>query len=933
MANAKVAITAENKMSPGLLQAKKAMMEFQQTVNKVGSTLKSAFGITTAIVAVKKLADGVADSFKAFTEAERKYKQLSITLGNGKAFESVKQNIKDLSKLTLSSKDDIESMVSQLAGMGKSAEDINAISEAAVYLSNITGKDLNTSMQTLLKTYNGTDASLKKMGIDTGELTKEELKNGAAVQSIIDKYGELSRSMAEADNSQHIQNIKNNFGDIKQSIGDLVSFAITPLIGQVDAFSEKLLDGIDDFVQRTKVVIGNFPEIISHLWDAIKSGLGKLFSVDGIKNLVNNIAGHITSKIKLIGNAVANISTLATTVFQEAIEGIGNYAMYWITSVTDKMGFDISEVVNSIGRWLTDSKVGQVVDQIISKVVNGVKLVGTLIKNLPEIVKIVVSHIGDMVAEFVKGFPKGIVNAFKGIGQSILAGILNIKNSFLQAIEDALNSIGDKISNTWVGKAMKWMGLDLGGKLSNIDFGIDRSSQYMHEDLADNYFSQAGKAWSGVKEAGAEMAAQINELLSPKIEQWAAESSETIGQKMAVWTAKSSDEYFKAAKENFSNIGDFLEDWGNTFLSDLGDDWSDVTDSFKSIFGDAFGEDFDGFLAWFKPFMETNLKKDSGSGSGGAGGGGGGGPDADSSSEKNPTFLDNFANKIGEKLNGVFGQGSSAWSAGASSALDGLTSNFGQAGTLVKELATNMATMGPVIGAIVTALKYVSEGFAEVISGPLNDFVQYGLEPLREIGRVIGEVLLPLFDALMPLVEESARFLIGLFDSIGIVLKPIVQMIGTLLTPILSLLTNVLKMLEPAIKDLSKVIVTVTGTIQYVVQVLQHWVAVVMNWLADLEIFGWHPFEGLRMEDPGSPGKYGHFIQNKWGEIDAAFDKGVTSGTSTATSISSAGYQGATQIVINIYQQAPVVGDGGMRQFASMIRDEFSNLDYYGVTA
>lgn len=930
MANAKVAITAENKMSPGLLQAKKAMMEFQQTVNKVGSTLKSAFGITTAIVAVKKLAEGVADSFKAFTEAERKYKQLSITLGNGKAFESVKQNIKDLSKLTLSSKDDIESMVSQLAGMGKSAEDVNAISEAAVYLSNVTGKDLNTSMQTLLKTYNGTDASLKKMGIDTGELTKEELKNGAAVQAIIDKYGELSRSMAEADNSQHIQNIKNNFGDIKQSIGDLVSFAITPLIGQVDAFSEKLRDGIDDFVQRAKVVIGNFPEIVSHLWDAIKSGLGKLFSVDGIKNLVNNIAGHITSKIKLIGNAVANISTLATTVFQEAIKGIGNYAMYWITSVTDKLGIDISEVVNSIGRWLTDSKVGQVVDQIISKVVNGVKLVGTLIKNLPEIVKIVVSHIGEMVAEFIKGFPQGIVNTFKGIGQRILAGILSIKNSFLQAVEDALNNIGDWISSTWVGKAMKWMGLDLGGKLAQIDFGIDRSSQYMHEDRADYYFSQAGKAWSGVKEAGAEMAAQINALLSPKIEQWAAESSETIGQKMAVWTAKSSEEYFKAAKQNFSNIGDFLEDWGKTFLSDLSDDWSDVTNSFKSIFGDAFGEDFDGFLAWFKPFMETNLKKEPGQSTGiniGTG------SSDDDSVTKNPTFLDRFAESIGEKLDGVLGGTSSQWAAGASSALDGLTSNLGQAGTLVKELATNMATMGPVIGAIVTALKYVFEGFAEVISGPLNDFVQYGLEPLREIGRVIGEVLLPLFDALMPLVEESARFLIGLFDSIGIVLKPIIQMIGTLLTPILSVLTNVLKMLEPVIKVLAKVLVTVTGTIQYVVQTLQHWVAVIMNWLAGLNIFGWYPFEGLRMEDPGSPGKYGQYIQNKWGEIDAAFDKGVTAGTSTATSISSAGYQGATQIVINIYQQAPVVGDGGMRQFASMIRDEFSNLDYYGVTA
>ena len=930
MANAKVAITAENKMSPGLLQAKKAMMEFQQTVNKVGSTLKSAFGITTAVVAVKKLVEGVSDSFKAFTEAERKYKQLSITLGNGKAFESVKQNIRDLSKLTLSSKDDIESMVAELAGLGKSAEEVNSVSEAAVYLSNVTGKDLKSSMNALLSAANGSTRELKKLIPEVGDLTAAELKNGAAVQLVIDKYAELNKSMAEADNSQHIQNIKNNFGDIKQSIGDLVSFAITPLIGQVDAFSEKLRDGIDDFVQKAKVVIGNFPEIISRLWDAIKSGLGKLFSVDGIKNLVNNIFQHFTAKLKLVGNAVANIGTLMTTVFQEAIKGIGNYAMYWITSVTDKIGIDISEVVNSIGRWLTESKVGQVIDQIISKVVNGVKFAATIIRNIPEIVKIVLSHIGDMIAEFIKGFPQGIVNTFKGIGQRIIAGILNIKNTFLQTVEDALNSIGDWISSTWVGKAMKWMGLDLGGKLAQIDFGIDRSSQYAHEDRADYYFAQAGKAWSGVKEVGAEMAAQINALLSPKIEQWAAESSETIGQKMAVWTAKSSDEYFKAAKENFSNIGDFLEDWGKTFLSDLGDDWSDVTDSFKSIFGDAFGEDFDGFLAWFKPFMETNLKKEPGQSTGLNTGTG------SSSAEdvvKNPTFLDRFAENIGEKLDGVLGGTSSQWAAGASSAMDSLTSNLGQAGTLVKELATNMATMGPIIGAIVTALKYVFEGFAEVISGPLNDFVQYGLEPLREIGRVIGDVLLPLFDALMPLVEQSARFLIGLFDSIGIVLKPIIQMIGTLLTPVLSVLTNVLKMLEPVIKVLAKVLVTVVGTIQYVVQTLQHWVAVVMNWLADLEIFGWHPFEGLRMDDPGSPGKYGQFIQNKWGEIDAAFDKGVTAGTSTATSISSAGYQGATQIVINIYQQAPVVGDGGMRQFASMIRDEFSNLDYYGVTA
>ena len=118
----------------------------------------------------------------------------------------------------------------------------------------------------------------------------------------------------------------------------------------------------------------------------------------------------------------------------------------------------------------------------------------------------------------------------------------------------------------------------------------------------------------------------------------------------------------------------------------------------------------------------------------------------------------------------------------------------------------------------------------------------------------------------------------------------------------------------------------------HVVQTLQHWVATLMNWLASLNLMGWQPFAGLRTSDPGSPGDYGSYIRGKWNDIDAAFDQ-TQSGTptSTATAVSSAGYQGATHVTINIYQEAPVVGDGGMRAFARMIRDEFDQLSYYGV--
>ena len=925
MARARVEITATNKMSKGLKSGQKSLYQFAQSAQKVGDTLKQAFAITGVVVAIKKVTSTLTDCFNAFSEAERKYKQLAITLGNGDAFKSVSQNIRTLSKYTLSSKDQIESMASELAGLGKSADDVNAISEAAVYLSNVTGKDLNSSMQMLLKTYNGSTKALNQLGIDTSELTKEQLKNGEAVQLIIDKYGELAKSMAEADNKQHIQNTKNNFNDIKQSIGDLISFTITPLIGKIDALSEKLRDSIDDFVQKTKVVLGNLPEVLSRLWTAIKGGLSKLFSFEGFTNFINNIFDYVLKKIKLIGNVVANLGTLIQNVFSEVIKGIGNYAMYWITSVADKMGVDISEVINSIGTWLVDSPIGKFVDSILSTVINGVKLVGTIIRNLPQIVKIVISHIGDMISAFIKGFPQGIVNTFKGIGQKILAGILNLKNNFLQTVEDALNSIGEWIQNTWVGKAMAWMGLDLGGKLANIDFGIDRTSQYMHEDRASYYFDKAGEAWSGVKEIGAEMAQEINALLSPQIEKWQADSSKSLGEKMAVWTAKSSDAYYAAAKKNFSNIGTFLKDWGADFLGDFQDDWAEMSESFSTIFGDVFGEDFEAFLDWFRPFMEENLKKSTTTTTGLNGGSG-------STATTSTSFLTKLGDRIGTKLADTFGATDEQGKAAGNAIISNVTSSLGTAGQLISELATNMATMTPVIGAIVTALKYVIEGFAEVIGPMLEDVVKLGLEPLREIGRVIGNLIMPLLEELMPLFQDSADSFIGAINMIGQALAPVIRLITSVLSPILSQLCNTLKFIEPVTKAIAKVFAWLVGTVTYIVEVFQHIGAVILNWIAGFHIGNWRPFEGISVQDKGMPGSYDSYIKSYMNGIDNAGELGVN-GTSTQTAVSSASYRGATSVTINIYAEGPIVGDGGMREFAQMIREEFDALNYYGVSA
>jgi len=213
-----------------------------------------------------------------------------------------------------------------------------------------------------------------------------------------------------------------------------------------------------------------------------------------------------------------------------------------------------------------------------------------------------------------------------------------------------------------------------------------------------------------------------------------------------------------------------------------------------------------------------------------------------------------------------------------SGVLNSFTSNLGKAGDQFNKLTSNMASMGTKLGILMTVLDPIIRGLGEELSPILDQITDTVLLPLIEVGKAVGSVIAPILEAL----------------------APILQTLGT-------------------------GIVVVAGVFEWVGQLLRHWAASFVN------AFTW--LTGYRMSDPGSPGNIVDFVNNK---VDAYHN--ATNGVSgtdgaTQTAISQASYRGATSVTINIYQEAPVVGDNGMRQFAQMIRDEFEALDYYGVSA
>ena len=285
------------------------------------------------------------------------------------------------------------------------------------------------------------------------------------------------------------------------------------------------------------------------------------------------------------------------------------------------------------------------------------------------------------------------------------------------------------------------------------------------------------------------------------------------------------------------------------------------------------------------------------------------------------TFVEQITDSFGKYLSKTFNLGDDVGSAAAGALIGTAANNLGEAGEVISRLATNMATMTPVIGAIVTALQYIIEGFAEAIKDTLNTFVQYGVGPLREFGRILADSLIPLFEAIMPSVEDSAYILVEIFTLLGKVLKPIITSIANIAGPILSKLTQFIeRVLLPVIQAFANCIIGFVSVVEWCFQWLGHWIAQAINFLG-----GWL---GIHVNDPGRPDDLATFIDNRLatvGEYNTDY-----AAESAQTAVQNASYTGGTTVHLNVYNYGNIVGENGINEFAITIRDKLYEMNYYG---
>lgn len=267
------------------------------------------------------------------------------------------------------------------------------------------------------------------------------------------------------------------------------------------------------------------------------------------------------------------------------------------------------------------------------------------------------------------------------------------------------------------------------------------------------------------------------------------------------------------------------------------------------------------------------------------------------------TFLDRLGDKVGSYVGGLFGADTDQSKAAGAAIIGSFTSSMGEAGEVVSRLATNMATMGPLLGAIVTALHYVIEGLMENLKDIFNDFIQWGIEPLREFGRMIGQILKPILQEIMPSVIASGKVLMQLFQALARLLTPIVQILMRTIGPILSVFADVL--------------VTIVGTISWAID----WLAYCITWVLNKVSFGW-------IEQTAKPGGLSDYLNGMYADPTSSY---TGSESLESTGAASAAYSGGTIIhVHNDFSGSYIVGNGGMRELALIIRNTLEDVDYAG---
>lgn len=210
-----------NKFSKtGLNKTTKEIQGLGKAVKGLGLTAI----ISAEVKALKGLCKGIKETAAAYNEQLKVEKSLEIAARNNpylnsKSVEQLKDFASYLQSISTTGDEVLLPLMAQLAAAGRNQDQIQKIMAASLDVAASGAMSLEEAVKSLNKTYSGVSGTLGNTISEIKTLTSEELKNGAAVDIVAEKYKGMAEETAGATGAY--EQMINAAGDLKEELGKI----------------------------------------------------------------------------------------------------------------------------------------------------------------------------------------------------------------------------------------------------------------------------------------------------------------------------------------------------------------------------------------------------------------------------------------------------------------------------------------------------------------------------------------------------------------------------------------------------------------------------------------------------------------------------------------------------------------------------------------
>lgn len=292
---------------------------------------------------------------------------------------------------------------------------LNGTSQDATQIANLMGKVMQ-----------GQTGALKRVGVSFTEAQEKVLKYGteeekAAMLSkvITDNVGDMNKAMLATPEGK-IQQMKNSFGDLAETIGATVA----PVLASIAQWiSTNLIPKIQQFITMVQS---------SGLGAKIAAGVRMVMTVlQSLTPIISQVAGFVM-------NIVQTIIAYAMPVLQRLLPIIQTIG----TTVATVMGKIFSVVVPIVQRIV--AVVLPIVQRILSVVGSVLRTMISVVTSILNRVKAVFSAVWSAIGPIVSRAVNGIKTVIGGIA-AVVGKVRSTFNSVKEAIQKPIETVRDKV--------------------------------------------------------------------------------------------------------------------------------------------------------------------------------------------------------------------------------------------------------------------------------------------------------------------------------------------------------------------------------------------------------------------------------------------------------------------------------------------------------